>query len=87
MQEHEAILNALLRHDGTALSHVLRRHLRHKREAIERAAGFAEAEEKAESGGAVRRGERTAVRPNRLGQREAARETGASHPRRRSGLK
>jgi DNA-binding GntR family transcriptional regulator len=41
VREHEAILNALLRRDGAALSHVLRRHLRHKREAVERA-GFAE---------------------------------------------
>jgi hypothetical protein len=49
VQEHEAILNALLRRDGAALSHVLRRHLRHKREAVERA-GFAESVEEAGGG-------------------------------------
>jgi DNA-binding GntR family transcriptional regulator len=41
IHEHEAILNALQRRDGTGLSHILRRHLRHKLEAVERA-GFAE---------------------------------------------
>jgi DNA-binding GntR family transcriptional regulator len=41
VHEHEAILNALQRRDGAGLSHILRRHLRHKREAVERA-GFAE---------------------------------------------
>jgi DNA-binding GntR family transcriptional regulator len=48
VQEHEAILNALLRRDGAALSHVLRRHLRNKREAVERA-GFAESVDEAGS--------------------------------------
>ena len=43
VQEHEAILNALLRRDGVALAHILRTHLRHKREEITRA-GFAEPE-------------------------------------------
>jgi DNA-binding GntR family transcriptional regulator len=41
VREHEAILNALQRRDGAGLSHILRRHLRHKREEVERA-GFAE---------------------------------------------
>jgi DNA-binding GntR family transcriptional regulator len=41
VQEHEAILNALRRRDGVALSHILRTHLRHKREEVMRA-GFAE---------------------------------------------
>ncbi|HEU5019603.1 MAG TPA: GntR family transcriptional regulator [Pseudolabrys sp.] len=44
VQEHEAILNALLRRDGTALSHILRTHLRHKKEEVIRA-GFAEIEQ------------------------------------------
>jgi DNA-binding GntR family transcriptional regulator len=43
IQEHEAILNALLRRDGVALAHILRTHLRHKREEVIRA-GFAEAD-------------------------------------------
>ncbi|WP_114946714.1 GntR family transcriptional regulator [Microvirga calopogonii] len=47
VQEHEAILNALQRRDGAGLSHILRRHLRHKREAVERA-GFAESAPPAE---------------------------------------
>lgn len=41
LQEHEAILNALLRRDGVGLAHILRAHLRHKREEVIRA-GFAE---------------------------------------------
>jgi DNA-binding GntR family transcriptional regulator len=41
VQEHEAILNALLRRDGFGLAHILRTHLRHKREEVIRA-GFAE---------------------------------------------
>jgi len=41
--EHEAILNALLRRDGIALAHILRTHLRRKREEVTRA-GFAEPE-------------------------------------------
>jgi DNA-binding GntR family transcriptional regulator len=41
LQEHEAILNALSRHDGAGLAHILRTHLRHKREEVIRA-GFAE---------------------------------------------
>jgi len=44
VQEHEAILNALLRRDGGGLAHILRTHLRHKRAEVERA-GFAETEE------------------------------------------
>jgi DNA-binding GntR family transcriptional regulator len=44
VQEHEAILNALQRRDGAGLSHILRRHLRHKRQEVERA-GFAESAE------------------------------------------
>jgi len=40
MQEHEAILNALRRRDGVALSHILRTHLRHKRDEVMQA-GFA----------------------------------------------
>ena len=39
--EHEAILNALVRHDGIGLAHILRTHLRHKQEEVIRA-GFAE---------------------------------------------
>jgi DNA-binding GntR family transcriptional regulator len=34
LQEHEAILNALRRCDGVALSHPLRTHLRHKRDEV-----------------------------------------------------
>ncbi len=41
IREHEAILNALQRRDGIALAHILRAHLRHKREEVIRA-GFAE---------------------------------------------
>lgn len=44
VQEHEAILNALQRRDGAGLAHILRRHLRHKREEVVQA-GFAEADE------------------------------------------
>ncbi len=43
LQEHEAILNALRRRDGVGLSHILRTHLRHKREEVMQA-GFAEVE-------------------------------------------
>jgi DNA-binding GntR family transcriptional regulator len=43
IREHEAILNALERRDGPGLSHILRRHLRNKRQELEWA-GFAEAE-------------------------------------------
>jgi DNA-binding GntR family transcriptional regulator len=46
VQEHEAILNALLRRDGGGLAHILRTHLRHKRAEVERA-GFAETDEPA----------------------------------------
>jgi DNA-binding GntR family transcriptional regulator len=41
LQEHEAILNALYRRDGVALSHVLRTHMRHKRIEVMQA-GFAD---------------------------------------------
>jgi DNA-binding GntR family transcriptional regulator len=41
IQEHEAILNMLKRRDGFGLAHILRTHLRHKREEVIRA-GFAE---------------------------------------------
>jgi DNA-binding GntR family transcriptional regulator len=41
VHEHDAILNALRRRDGAGLSHILRRHLRHKRQEVDRA-GFAE---------------------------------------------
>jgi DNA-binding GntR family transcriptional regulator len=41
VREHEAILNALQRRDGVGLSHILRAHLRHKREEVLQA-GFAE---------------------------------------------
>lgn len=44
VQEHEGILNALRRRDGRGLSHILRTHLRHKREEVERA-GFTESVE------------------------------------------
>ena len=43
VQEHEAILNALQRRDGVGLSHILRAHLRHKRDEVMQA-GFAETE-------------------------------------------
>ncbi|MCA1454637.1 GntR family transcriptional regulator [Bradyrhizobium sp. BRP22] len=43
MKEHEAILNALQRRDGIGLSHILRAHLRHKREEVLQA-GFVETE-------------------------------------------
>lgn len=43
LSEHEAILNALQRRDGVGLSHILRTHLRHKREEVQQA-GFAETE-------------------------------------------
>jgi DNA-binding GntR family transcriptional regulator len=43
LREHEAILNALQRRDGVGLAHILRAHLRHKREEVLRA-GFAETE-------------------------------------------
>jgi DNA-binding GntR family transcriptional regulator len=43
LQEHEAILNALRRRDGVGLSHILRTHLRHKREEVMQA-GFAESD-------------------------------------------
>jgi DNA-binding GntR family transcriptional regulator len=48
MQEHEAILNALQRRDGVGLSHILRAHLRHKREEVLQA-GFAETEQRGAS--------------------------------------
>ncbi len=41
IREHEAILNALQRRDGIGLAHILRTHLRHKREEV-LCAGFAE---------------------------------------------
>jgi DNA-binding GntR family transcriptional regulator len=41
MLEHDAMLNALRRRDGGMLSAILKTHLKHKREEIERA-GFAE---------------------------------------------
>jgi DNA-binding GntR family transcriptional regulator len=44
VQEHEAILNALRRRDGVALAHILRTHLRHKRNEVLQA-GFADAEQ------------------------------------------
>lgn len=43
VSEHEAILNALQRRDGVGLAHILRAHLRHKREEVLQA-GFAETE-------------------------------------------
>jgi len=43
VREHEAILNALQRRDGVSLSHILRTHLRHKRDEVLQA-GFAETE-------------------------------------------
>jgi DNA-binding GntR family transcriptional regulator len=43
LQEHEAILNAVQRRDGVGLAHILRTHLRHKREEVLQA-GFAEPE-------------------------------------------
>ena len=43
VKEHDAILNALERRDGAGLSHILRAHLRRKREEVLQA-GFAETE-------------------------------------------
>jgi len=43
VKEHDAILNALQRRDGVGLAHILRAHLRHKREEVLQA-GFAETE-------------------------------------------
>lgn len=43
IQEHDAILNALTRRDSIGLAHILRAHLRHKREEVIQA-GFAEAD-------------------------------------------
>jgi DNA-binding GntR family transcriptional regulator len=43
LREHEAILNALQRRDALGLAHILRAHLRHKREEVLQA-GFAETE-------------------------------------------
>src|SRR3569833_484890 len=43
VKEHEAVLYALQRRDGAGLSHILRAHLRHKREEVLQA-GFAETE-------------------------------------------
>ena len=45
VSEHEAILNALQRRDGVGLSHILRTHLRHKREEVLEA-GFVETDGK-----------------------------------------
>jgi DNA-binding GntR family transcriptional regulator len=45
LQEHEAILNALRRRDAVGLAHILRAHLRHKREEVLQA-GFAETEQR-----------------------------------------
>jgi len=41
VHEHDAILNALQRRDGVGLAHILRAHLRHKREEVVKA-GFAD---------------------------------------------
>jgi DNA-binding GntR family transcriptional regulator len=41
IREHEGIVNALIRRDGVGLAHILRAHLRHKREEI-LSAGFVE---------------------------------------------
>ena len=46
LQEHEAILNALRRRDGVALSHILRTHMRHKRMEVMQA-GFADIDQHA----------------------------------------
>jgi DNA-binding GntR family transcriptional regulator len=47
MHEHDAIMNALMRRDGIALSHILQTHLRNKRREL-RMAGFAEEDEAGE---------------------------------------
>jgi len=44
IQEHEAILNALRRRDSVALAHILRTHLRHKRDEVLQA-GFADTDQ------------------------------------------
>jgi DNA-binding GntR family transcriptional regulator len=54
LSEHEAILNALQRRDGAGLSHILRAHLRHKREEVLQA-GFAETESHAEGHASLQR--------------------------------
>jgi DNA-binding GntR family transcriptional regulator len=54
IREHDAILNALERRDGTGLGHLLRRHLRAKREQVERA-GFADVPASAVTGTGRRR--------------------------------
>ena len=43
LREHDGIVNALQRRDGAGLAHILRRHLRNKREEVQ-LAGFAEDE-------------------------------------------
>lgn len=48
LQEHEAIINALQRRDAVGLSHILRAHLRHKREEVLQA-GFVESEPRDEA--------------------------------------
>jgi DNA-binding GntR family transcriptional regulator len=59
IREHEAILNALERRDGTGLSHILRRHLRNKRQELEWA-GFAETQDEDQ----VQRPDSSAMRPS-----------------------
>jgi DNA-binding GntR family transcriptional regulator len=46
VQGHEAILNALRRRDGVALAHIMRTHLRRKRNEVLQA-GFADSEHRA----------------------------------------
>lgn len=72
VREHEAILNALQRRDSAGLSHILRWHLRHKRQEVERA-GFAESAPIAEP--PVRRGRGEPARRLRVvpGSAKAAR--------------
>jgi len=62
MEEHEAILDALVRRDGARLAAVLKQHLRHKGEEVIRA-GFAEAEPAAAEPGTPpgREGDRAAL--------------------------
>jgi len=62
MEEHEAILDALVRRDGARLAAVLKQHLRHKGEEVIRA-GFAEPEPAAAEPGTPpgREGDRAAL--------------------------
>jgi hypothetical protein len=65
VQEHEGILNALQRRDASGLAHILRTHLRRKREEVVQA-GFAEASESRGSSDDRPRSEAPISRPRTL---------------------